>query len=81
MKLKFKLLTTLILGTLSLPGHSRVYEYTIKDIYGAEKSVSAETGILNTNEKNSVEPDFRPRSQSTRICPEVRNGGLQHDNR
>lgn len=51
MKLKFKLLTTLILGTLSLPGHSRVYEYTIKDIYGAEKSVSAETGILNTNEK------------------------------
>lgn len=53
MKLKFKLLTTLILGTLSLPGHSRVYEYTIKDIYGAEKSVSAETGILNTNEKFS----------------------------
>ncbi len=33
--------------------HSRVYEYTIKDIYGAEKSVSAETGILNTNEKFS----------------------------
>lgn len=51
MKLKSKLLAALILGTLSLPGHSRVYEYTIKDIYGAEKSVNAETGILNTNEK------------------------------
>lgn len=80
MNTKIKLLTTIILATMSFSSHSRVYEYTIKDIYGAEKSVSAETGILNTNEK-LVEPDFRPRSQSTRICPEVRNGGLQHDNR
>ncbi|MFQ0795132.1 hypothetical protein ACH7ED_30170, partial [Klebsiella pneumoniae] len=39
MKFKLKLLAALILGTLSLPGHSRVYEYTIKDIYGVEKSV------------------------------------------
>lgn len=51
MKYKFKLLAALILGILSFPGHSRVYEYTIKDIYGVEKSVSAKSGILNTNEK------------------------------
>lgn len=51
MNTKIKLLTTLILATLSFSSYSRVYEYTIKDIYGAEKSVSAETGILNTNEK------------------------------
>lgn len=51
MNTKIKLLTTIILATMSFSSHSRVYEYTIKDIYGAEKSVSAETGILNTNEK------------------------------
>ncbi|MFM3681053.1 Ig-like domain-containing protein [Klebsiella pneumoniae] len=51
MNTKIKLLTTLILATLPFSSYSRVYEYTIKDIYGAEKSVSAETGILNTNEK------------------------------
>ncbi|HBQ3926481.1 TPA: DUF4165 domain-containing protein [Klebsiella pneumoniae] len=51
MNTKIKLLTTIILATISFSSHSRVYEYTIKDIYGAEKSVSAETGILNTNEK------------------------------
>ncbi len=53
MNTKIKLLTTLILATLPFSSYSRVYEYTIKDIYGAEKSVSAETGILNTNEKFS----------------------------
>ncbi|WP_167876296.1 hypothetical protein [Klebsiella pneumoniae] len=46
MKFKLKLLAALILGTLSLPGHSRVYEYTIKDIYGVEKSVSE---VVNKN--------------------------------
>ncbi|HCC6066270.1 TPA: Ig-like domain repeat protein [Klebsiella pneumoniae] len=51
MKFKLKLLAALILGTLSLPGHSRVYEYTIKDIYGVEKSVSADSAKLNTTEK------------------------------
>ncbi|MBL1640099.1 DUF4165 domain-containing protein, partial [Klebsiella pneumoniae] len=29
----------------------RVYEYTIKDIYGVEKSVSADSAKLNTTEK------------------------------
>ena len=51
MKFKFKLLAALILSTLSLPGHSRVYEYTIKDIYGVERSVSADLAKLNTTEK------------------------------
>ena len=51
MKFKSKLLAALILGTLSLPGHSRVYEYTINDIYGVEKSVSADSAKLNTTEK------------------------------
>ncbi|WP_154975261.1 Ig-like domain-containing protein [Klebsiella grimontii] len=49
--MKFKLLAALILGTLSLSVHSRVYEYTIKDIYGVEKSVSADSAKLNTTEK------------------------------
>ncbi|UYB60123.1 Ig-like domain-containing protein (plasmid) [Klebsiella michiganensis] len=49
--MKLKLLAALILGTLSLSVHSRVYEYTIKDIYGVEKSVSADSAKLNTTEK------------------------------
>lgn len=49
--MKFKLLAALILGTLSMSVHSRVYEYTIKDIYGVEKSVSADSAKLNTTEK------------------------------
>ncbi len=51
MKLKIKLLTTLILTALSLPSYARVYEYAITDIYGTDKSVSADSGVLNTNEK------------------------------
>lgn len=37
MNTKIKLLTTIILATMSFSSHSRVYEYTIKDIYGAER--------------------------------------------
>lgn len=51
MKSKFTLFASFILSTLSLPGHSRVYEYSIKDIYGVEKSVSADFAKLNTTEK------------------------------
>ncbi|ENK5066186.1 Ig-like domain repeat protein [Klebsiella variicola] len=54
MKLKIKLLTTLILTALSLPSYARVYEYAITDIYGTDKSVSADSGVLNTNEKIQV---------------------------
>ena len=51
MNTNIKVLTTLILATISFSSYSRVYEYTFTDIYGTEKSVGAETGILNTNEK------------------------------
>ncbi|MDR8278893.1 DUF4165 domain-containing protein, partial [Acinetobacter baumannii] len=52
--MKIKLLTTLILTALSLPSYARVYEYAITDIYGTDKSVSADSGVLNTNEKIQV---------------------------
>lgn len=51
MKTKLKLLTAMVLATISISAYSRVYEYTFKDIYGAEKSVSAESGLINTNSK------------------------------
>ncbi|MEQ0009482.1 Ig-like domain-containing protein [Klebsiella sp. GG_Kp146] len=54
MKTKIKMLTTFILMTLSFSSYSRVYEYTIKDIYGINKSVSAEFGKLNTNDKIQI---------------------------
>jgi hypothetical protein len=50
MNTNIKVLTTLILATISFSSYSRVYEYTFK-ISTALKSVGAETGILNTNEK------------------------------
>lgn len=55
--MKINLQTTLILIALSafsLPSYARVYEYVFKDVYGTDKSVSAEAGILNTNEKIQV---------------------------
>ncbi|HHT5706206.1 TPA: Ig-like domain-containing protein [Raoultella planticola] len=51
MKYKLNILAALILGTLSLSGYSRVYEYTITDIYGVKKSVRADSAKLNTTEK------------------------------
>lgn len=52
--MKIKLITTLILTTLAFPSYSRVYEYTIKDIYGTSKSVSADSGALNTSDKIQI---------------------------
>lgn len=54
MNMKIKLITTLILTTLAFPSYSRVYEYTIKDIYGTSKSVSADSGALNTSDKIQI---------------------------
>lgn len=56
-EIKMNLLTTVILITLSafsLPTYARVYEYVFKDVYGTDKSISVDSGVLNTNEKIQV---------------------------
>lgn len=56
-EIKMNLLTTVILITLSafsLPTYALVYEYVFKDVYGTDKSISVDSGVLNTNEQIQV---------------------------